>query len=271
MVIERHHDPVAYAALVTPLLMTDEARYNLELAIVGKVAGGGSYGPEPPVLLTVDGRPALMTPPFNLNVAALPAASAPALAGYLHAEGITMPGVLGSPETTTAFAERHAALTGRTYRVTREQGVYELRELVPPRPAPGALRLATSDDYDLVSAWGAAFQVEVGLPPADLARFRDRVDEGLIWLWEDGEVVSLAGCGGFTPNGARVGPVYTPPDERGRGYASAVTAGATRALLDRGLTSTFLYTDLANPTSNRIYQALGYRHVADVREVSFGG
>lgn len=271
MRIERHADPKAYAGLVLPLLLRDEARFNLELAIVGRLAGGGSYGAEPPVLLTVDGAPALMTPPFNLNVAAVAPAAAPALADHLHAEGIRMPGVLGSPETTVAFAERHAALTGRAWRISREQGVYELRELIPPRPARGALRVAAEDDKDLVVTWSTAFQVEVGLPPAAVARVRDRVDEGLIWIWDDGVPVCLVGCGGFTPHGARIGPVYTPPDRRGRGYAGAATAAVTAELLGRGLTSTFLYTDRANPTSNKIYQAIGYRHVADVREVAFDG
>lgn len=271
MLIERHTDPVAYADLVTPFLLRDEARYNLELAIVGRVASGYAFGDEPPVLLTVGGAPALMTPPHNLAVAAVPPEAGPALAEYAHAEGLRFPGVLGSAETTAAFAETYTRLSGRPHRVTREQGVYALRTLVPPRPTTGALRVATADDYDVVTEWAEAFQVEVELPPSDPMRMRERVDDGLVWLWDDGGPVSLAGCGGFTPNGARVGPVYTPPDLRGRGYASAVTAGATEALLARGLATTFLYTDLANPTSNRIYRALGYEHVADVREVSFGG
>ncbi|HWL35867.1 MAG TPA: GNAT family N-acetyltransferase [Frankiaceae bacterium] len=271
MRIERHTDPVAYAALVRPYLLRDEPRFNLELAVLARVERGETYGGGAPLLLTVGDAPALMTPPFNVLVAAVPPDGAAGLAAYLHAEGVTFPGVLGSPETTGVLAEEYTRLSGRAHRVTREQGVYVLRALVPPRPAPGAPRVATSDDYDVTTAWAAAFAEEVGLPAGDLARMRDRVDEGMVWLWDDGGPVSLAGCGGFTPNGARVGPVYTPPGLRGRGYASAVTAGATEALLGRGLAYTFLYTDLANPTSNRIYRALGYEHVADVREVSFGG
>ena len=271
MPIERHDDPVAYAALVTPYLLRDEPRFNLELAVVGRLAGGGSFGDEPPVLLTVDGAPALMTPPHNLTIAAIPTEAAPAVADHVVAHGIAVPGVLGSAETTVAFAERYAALTGTGYRVTRDQGVYALTELVPPRPTSGTFRVAGEADGDLVVAWSEAFQIEVGLPEVGAEHMRARAADGLVWLWEDaGEVVSLAGCGGFTPNGGRVGPVYTPPEHRGRGYASAVTAGATRALLDRGLRSTFLFTDLANPTSNKIYQAIGYRHVTDVREVRFG-
>jgi uncharacterized protein len=95
-------------------------------------------------------------------------------------------------------------------------------------------------------------------------------------LWEDGgETVSLAGWGGPTPNGIRIGPVYTPPELRGRGYATALTAELSQRLLDGGLFEggrrfCFLYTDLANPTSNAIYERIGYRRVCESAEIVFG-
>lgn len=270
MRIERHRDGTRFAQRVAPYLLRDEARFNLELAVLDRVARGLRYaGGAEPVLLTAGDAPAMMTPPFNLLMAAIPAEAAPALAEFVHAEGIEPPGALGEPGSVTAFAERYAAAAGATYTVAREQGIYELREVVPPAPVPGALREATMADLPLVEAWAAAFEVEVELPPGDLTRIREKVADRLFWLWDDGGPVCLAGCGGFTPNGARIGPVYTPPEHRGRGYASAATAEVTQLLLDRGRTSAFLYTDLANPTSNKIYRAIGYRHVTDVREVTF--
>jgi predicted GNAT family acetyltransferase len=95
---------------------------------------------------------------------------------------------------------------------------------------------------------------------------------GGICIWEaDEEPVSLAGFGGPTPNGLRIGPVYTPPDRRGRGYGSAVTAAASSRASELGKRFCFLYTDLANPTSNAIYTRLGYRPVCDSREIAFAG
>lgn len=88
-------------------------------------------------------------------------------------------------------------------------------------------------------------------------------------FWEDGEPVSLAGFGNPTPNGVRIGPVYTPPGRRRRGYATALVAALTRALLGSGPRFCFLFTDLANPTSNTIYQRIGYRPVTDVDEWRF--
>ena len=93
-------------------------------------------------------------------------------------------------------------------------------------------------------------------------------DAGLV-LWEDGEPVSVAGYGGRTPNGIRVGPVYTPPELRGRGYASALVAGLSTMLLAEGRKFCFLYTDLANPTSNRIYEQIGYERVCDSAAIAF--
>jgi predicted GNAT family acetyltransferase len=80
------------------------------------------------------------------------------------------------------------------------------------------------------------------------------VAAGLAWLWDDG---------GTTVAGAsRIGPVYTPPAMRGRGYAGALTAHVSRMVLDEGALAC-LYTDLANPTSNRLYAAIAYEPVAD--------
>ena len=89
-----------------------------------------------------------------------------------------------------------------------------------------------------------------------------------LWI-ADGKPVAWAGVGGRTPNGIRIGPVYTPPEERGHGYASAVVAAASQAQLDEGRTFCFLFTDLANPTSNRIYQAIGYEPIGDFDEYHF--
>ena len=269
--IERYTDPVAYRRRVEPLLMRDEARYNLELAVLARVATGAGYGGGNPLLLTVgDEGAAMQTPPYGVLVSPVPFEAAADVADYLAAEAVEFTSLLGDPATVSVLADRYAAVTGRGYRVSREQGVYRLRELVPPRPAPGEARLATEDDWDLFVAWWKAFEVEVHLPPHDPERARDRIRDGLTWLWVDGgEPVSMAGCGGFTPNGARVGPVYTPPALRGRGYAGAVTAAASESLLARGLSYCFLYTDLANPTSNGIYKAIGYEHVADAVEVTF--
>jgi predicted GNAT family acetyltransferase len=138
----------------------------------------------------------------------------------------------------------------------------------------GRMRAATREDRDLLVAWIRAF-AEEALPkddPMDPERVVDLRLQGPsvgLVLWEDGDPVALAGAGGPTPNGIRIGPVYTPPAHRRRGYASALVAGLSQRLLDEGRTFCFLHTDLSNPTSNRIYVDIGYEPVCDSRNYRF--
>jgi hypothetical protein len=147
------------------------------------------------------------------------------------------------------------------------QRIYEATEVIARPPVGGAMRAAGEQDRELVLDWLRAFMLEV-IPedsPEDAAGFLERNaadPAGRLVLWDDG--VSIAGCGGPTPRGIRVGPVYTPPELRGRGYASALTAELTGQLLAGGRDFCFLFTDLANPVSNSIYARIGYRPVTDV-------
>lgn len=161
--------------------------------------------------------------------------------------------------------------------VTRfDQRIYAADGIDPPRGVDGRLRLAGPGDRELVIAWVTAFADDAMHGGDDPARIERSVearlggDAGGFGLWvAGGEPVSLAGFGGETPNGLRIGPVYTPPALRGRGYGSSVTAAVSRRALDRGKRFCFLYTDLANPTSNAIYRRIGYRTVCDSREIAF--
>jgi len=119
------------------------------------------------------------------------------------------------------------------------------------------------------------FYAEALPEPADEAETATGIDLSLagrgrrFYLWDDGQPVAMSGAGGQTPHGVRIGPVYTPPEHRRRGYASALVAAISQAQLDAGRTFCFLYTDLANPTSNHIYQAIGYESVTDALLVAF--
>ena len=139
------------------------------------------------------------------------------------------------------------------------------------------MRLADASDRELLLAWVGAFAGrryarDPRRPRAPSGSIDARLaggDAGFA-LWEaGGRPVSLVGFGGPTPNGIRIGPVYTPPELRGRGYASALTAQLSQRQLDCGRRFCFLYTDLANPTSNAIYMRIGYEQVCDSRELAF--
>jgi predicted GNAT family acetyltransferase len=159
------------------------------------------------------------------------------------------------------------------------QGVFSLETVDLLPVAEGQAQRATAGFRPLVLEWVESFSAEA-LPETDRGanrleravdlRLGPDLDSGW-WLWMlGGRPVAMAGYGGATPNGVRIGPVYTPPDLRGRGYATALVASLSQWLLtDRGRTFCFLYTDLSNPTSNEIYRRIGYRQVAESAEYKF--
>lgn len=193
------------------------------------------------------------------------------------AYGADVPGVLGAPDAARRFAARWTDRTGGRTRVAMAERIFRLSRVIPPRPTTGRWRLIGRSDVDLVAQWLIDFVVEATTedPPAAedaraaIGRWVQR--EGTFaYVWEDGGlIVSLAAARGETPNGIRIGPVYTPPEHRGRGYASAVTAAASQDQLARGRRFCFLFTDLSNPTSNKIYQSIGYEPVCDVDMYAF--
>jgi hypothetical protein len=216
---------------------------------------------------------ALRTPPFNLVVVG-DAGGVSHLAETLRADGVELPGVTGATPEVDSFAARWEAVGGQRAVERMRQRIYRLAEVRPVADAPGESRVATEADHDLVLAWVQAFADEAGSKPTDAARVVDARlgggDASGFLLWEnDGEPVSLAGWVGPTPNGIRVGPVYTPPALRRRGFRSAVTAAVSERQLAGGRTFCFLYTDLANPTSNRIYMDIGYKPVCESVDYDF--
>lgn len=187
-----------------------------------------------------------------------------------------VPGVVAEVSASSQFAELWTAHTGRAHRLNMSERIFRLERVIPPRPVEGEMRIAAAGDRAILAKWLEEFSVEAlgqTVDPATMDAFAVRwiAREGrAIHLWVvDGRTVSMVGVSGATPNGIRVAPVYTPPELRGHGYASALTAAVTQAQLDGGKRYCFLFTDLANPTSNHIYQAIGYRPVADAADHRF--
>jgi predicted GNAT family acetyltransferase len=184
-----------------------------------------------------------------------------------------LPGVLGERRRALRFAERWTRYAQRAHHLKTSERIFQLTTVIPPEPVAGRLRTATAGDLDLVTQWFAGFIREAlredGSTAGEMADRWLKAPDRTLYLWEDGQPVSICGAAGRTPNGIRIGAVYTPPELRGRGYASNCVAAATQAQLDSGLRHCFLYTDLANPTSNHIYRAMGYKPVCDVDEYRF--
>ncbi len=272
--IQRHPDATAFLARAEPWLLRAEAENNLVLAIArGLTASLGAY--ELPLYLATveaDGEVvgcAWRTPPFKLGLTHMPEAALPLLVADLADVYPSLPAVLGPEPEAETFARLWAELWGVSTRPGMHQRIYRLDEVQPLADVPpGRLRPAT--DADLLTEWIAAFRAEADATGPGAREWAEkRIRNGTVYLWQDTQPVTMVGVAGRTPNGARVGPVYTPPEQRRRGYGTAATAALSRQMLDDGARFCFLYTDLANPTSNGIYRRIGYRPVIDVVDWTF--
>jgi predicted GNAT family acetyltransferase len=219
------------------------------------------------------------TPPHPMFVLPMAADAALALARAVHARGERVGGLNGSLPAAEVMAGELARLQGDTVEVAQHTRLFELGELVEPAAVPGRLRAATLDDFDLAKHWVDRFMHDADeqagrdpspsagahgreeIEPQDLSR---RIERGTYWFWldEEGERVHLTGANPPSYGVARIGPVYTPPEQRRKGYAGAAVAAVSRIFLEQGA-RVCLYTDQANPTSNGVYVALGYRPVVD--------
>jgi predicted GNAT family acetyltransferase len=277
----RRHQRKTFLAQVQAFLVEDEAMNNLLLGLGHTLSTNPDAYPLPPYLASIrddedGGRIALValrTPPFQLAVSTCARSFdvrqvVDALVADLRSVSPTLPGVAGPKAVVDAFVPRWQAVSGQEAELAVAERIYELTRVVPPPAARGRMRMAGARDRDLLVDWLGAFAREAtpDAPdtPAEAVDRRLATPGAAFYLWEDGEPVSLVGHTGPTPTGMRIGPVYTPPMFRGRGYAGALVAAVSQQLLDAGRQRCFLYTDLANPTSNALYQRIGYRPVGDV-------
>jgi uncharacterized protein len=276
----RRFDSVdAFLDVAGPFLEAREPEHQLTLGIAANSQTTGLF-PADGVLMAAlsDGRvvaTALWTPPWNLILSEVDDPEAiDAIAEAVAGE--VLGGVHAPDEHAEAFARAWTERSRMRYRVAMRHRGYMLDAVTPPVGVPGQMRLARPSDRERMVEWMLAFDDEAMGLDAGRRDMRALVDDMLgspvrtAYIWEvAGVPVSMCQAVGRTPHGIRIGAVYTPPDQRRRGYASAITAAASQLQLDEGRRWCFLFTDLANPTSNRIYQAIGYRPVRDVTLIRF--
>jgi hypothetical protein len=265
-----------------------ESLNNLMLGIAARLAEEDKPSEAPAVMMTVSDKAGLaaaclMTPPRGVTLYAPRAGAAgearaeaalEALAGALEAGGHAVPECVGPAAAALAFAGLWAKRTGQGFTLRMAQRIYELREVVFPNGVSGSARIAGPDDLDMLVDWRRQYCIDVsghGDHPESRETIADRlVAGGRMLLWEDaGRCVSMAVVTRPTRHGIAVAGVYTPPGHRRRGYASACVAELSRRQLDAGKQFCCLHTDLSNPTSNSIYQKIGYKPVADSSHYAF--
>jgi predicted GNAT family acetyltransferase len=280
MQLERFETVEGFLAVAEEFLVEREAEHNLLLGICNTLLTAPGVYAEPPYLAVVTdgGRVVgvvIQTPPWDVALSEMDDARAVdvAIEDRLDEQ---LPGVIGPSALAARFANGWTNRTGTPAQLAVRERAFRLSQVIAPRRAPGRMRAARPGERDLLFQWLGEFTEEAlgGHLPADLGQVADRWAAGLgrtMQLWIDnGLPVSMTGVGSPTPHGIRIGPVYTPLDLRRRGYASNLVAAACVAALESGRQFCFLFTDLANPTSNHIYQEIGFEPVTDVDRWSFG-
>lgn len=284
MPLEFTDDPAAFLDATRDHLAADPVQTTVIATVTARYAAGtGSPAPyrwwaiardEAGAVTGVGMRTAPFAP-YPLYLLSMPDDAALELAHRLHERGEEVGGVNGALPAARIAAEETARLTGRVAEVHEHMRLFELGELVVPPAPPGRLRPATGGDADLCLAWFRAFgadaaeqagrEGEHAMEEFSLEMMHARIDDGLIWLWEDpgGTPVHLTAAN-LPANGVtRIGPVYTPKEHRGLGIASRAVAEVSRQYVERGVRCC-LFTDQANPTSNKIYESIGYERVVDM-------
>jgi uncharacterized protein len=217
---------------------------------------------------------AVMTPPHNIILAGNGhfQRGLPCLIQFLVEENIHVPGVIGPVELSEAFSKLWRKQTGEDSTIGMYQRVYELRHVRLPKLPPGYFRVAQNEDVEVIAEWLQAFAREalVENREVNLDRAQKIIDDNKAFVWErEGELVSMALKARPVAHSITVGGVYTPPKRRRQGYATALVARLSQLLLDSGYQFINLFTDLKNPTSNSIYQKVGYHPVCDFRMYKF--
>jgi len=257
-----------------------ESANNLMLGICFRLKRFPERIKAKPYFITVDDEnelvvAAIMTPPHKIILYSDRADYGSALeiiVKNLIANDWVVPGVLGPSHVAKEFAVTWANFSGTQYKEGTCQRVYELKKVIHSELSRGKLRVATEGDAELMTQWVFDFQREA-LTGSDIAeaqeRAKSRISDRDIYVWEDGKPVSMAAKSRPTSNGIVVNLVYTPPELRRRGYATSCVANLSQLLLDSGRKFCALFTDLSNPTSNHIYQKIGYTPVCDFNEYIF--
>ncbi|WLD91581.1 GNAT family N-acetyltransferase [Alkalihalobacillus sp. AL-G] len=276
---KRYYSAIEFIEQAEDFLLLDEAKHNLPLGILSQCAAkereSQSTDPKPYFALIRDDKgialTLIMTPPFNLGIFGdekhgdLDHAFTIAVNNLLK-ERVTIPGVIGANQLVEPFVDQWGKTTGAKPVIAMEQAIYELTEVQSVPVIPGKMRAATEQDLDLVINWIHEFTnvTEAPLSKEDsIKRAKEFIGQRSIHMWEDGEPVSMARQARSTKNGIVINLVYTPPEFQRKGYATSCVAALSQKLLDSGYKFCSLYTDLSNPTSNRIYGKIGYRTIGE--------
>ena len=277
MKLHRFEDTSLFYTKVKDYLFSDEVLHNLQLGNCNNLINNPEKYKIKPYLAAVEQNGniiavAMMTLPYDLLLSKIKDFKAiDIIAQDLQQQCKSLTNVNAPLIESKAFTEKWCFLTGSSYKSKFPLRIFKLEKVELFNQVKGNLRLATEKDKQFLKCWYDAFNLEaLGSIKSDSDSWVERVlQKGTAYLWQDEIPVSIACSTRCTPKGIGINMVYTPPEYRKQGYASACVAALSQTLLDKGYKFCFLFADLSNPTSNKIYQEIGYKFVADWNNYSF--
>ena len=267
--------PEKFLETVGPWLEQEEARNNSILGTAVNIARKPEdQRPDHHFWVVKNGKSvegaAFWTPPYKLSLTSMGPEALAVLAKKVKKSFPELPGVYGPQEIMPSFLRAWNA-PGIQAVLEMSVKLYKVEKVEAVPPAPGSLRQAGPQDMDLLTQWCVQFRQEIKAPEKidEKELVEGYIREGRLYVWGQGTCLAMAGTAGITTNGARINMVYTPSAYRKRGYASNLVAALSQRLLDSGKKFCVLYTDLMNPTSNHIYQKIGFKPVGDLDGYAF--
>ena len=257
------------ASMHSAAFMADEVTHHVmyriaqgERAISLQAAGGDAIALQSP------GRPMW----FWLNPGMGEAQANAVISALVGAAGYSLPGCSAVPQHAAAFADAYCTATGAVRKGHTQLIAYRCPQ-VNPVQVPGGPLQATVQDRETIARFYGGFLRDIGQADLPREQLLDAADgiirAGNLRFWQaSGELVCMAGVMHRTARHARVGMVYTPPEHRSHGYASALVASVSAGILGEGL-QPMLYADAANPISNKVYRNIGYIEAGRIDEIVF--
>lgn len=264
MVVERYQSAQRFLAEVGPWLTATEPANNLILALAHSLAGNDHPFHEPIFLAAVRDRGeivgcAVRPPPDHIDLTPMPAGAATLVAASAADHCPALEAVGGDAAVASEFAAEWARRRGGTWRVAHRWSWLALRDVRPPPPVPGALRLAEPRDWPLVSSWAPIYMRDTGAAGSVAQFLERRLQTRSLFVWEHDGPKCMASVSGYTPEGLRVSAVFTPEEHRRRGYASNTVATISQRTLESGRNYCVLFAESHHAGTLRVYEGIGYR------------
>lgn len=277
MYLTLFENAIAFRDRTQSYLLRHPAEHNLLLGILTALVRVPEAFATPPDLFVVESDGVVLamgtrTPPHNFVLSKVQNLEAlDLIAHYFQKSPTPLLGINSFVSEAYTFAQLWQALTGQTSTLKMQLRIHQLTQVRCPLKVSGHLRVATRRDRKQLLQWSEAFSLEaLGNLEGDVERILDlQLKRQNLLVWCDGQMVSMVVGRLSQPGGGRIGPVYTPPEFRRRGYATACVAAVSQMLLDQGAQRCCLFTDITNPTSNHIYQTIGFKPVCDWHDYRF--